>query len=132
MFFLHNFLGCRLMVDPRVATRNFLTAVKEFVNTRVPSEDERLALDLHMVSFLTENEPTISISDFAAKYLPVESRQEFRAFVSERGVPSDRFEKDTELIKSQLRTVTYRGTSGFQVKGPPAAFESRVELRSPG
>ena len=128
-FFLHDFLGCRLLVDARVATRNFFTSVKEFTNTQITNEDERLALDIHTVSFLTENAPTLSISDFAGRYLPVESRREFRKFLTERDVPADRFDKDTELIMPRLRTVAYRGAAGFQVKGPPKAFESPRRVR---
>ena len=130
-FFLHEFLGCRLLVDARVATRNFFTSVKEFSNTQIAAEDERLALDIHTVSFLTENAPTISINDFASRYLPVESRRDFRIFVAERDVPADTFEKDIELIRPRLRTVAYHGAAGFRVKGPPDAFKARVEFEDP-
>ena len=89
----------------------------------------------HLICIWYRSSPTMSRRYQSAIFLPGTYQsnpdRSLGAFASERGVPVDLFEKDTDLIKSQLRNVTYRGTSGVQVKGPPAAFESRVEFEEP-
>lgn len=126
-FFLGAFLGGRLAVDARVATRDFLDASVRFLNEEVSQPEERQELALDLISYLRANRPEINVERFAEEHLPAALRDPFRDFIVEAGVPLGNIVRDVSLVASRLQRVRLVGDSGIVVVGSAEAFEERVE-----
>ncbi|OCB22499.1 nucleoid-associated protein [Mycobacterium intracellulare] len=114
-FFLHTFLGCQLVDDPKIATRQFHTEAENFINTYVTDPATKARYETALVAELQGNSTEISIRSFADNYLDLKDRAPFQNAITAAGVAHS-FVKDTQLIK--LARVQYEFVQGVKVSYP--------------
>lgn len=126
-FFLEDFLGCRLVDDPEVVTKEFYNCFGDFVDQAINDPIERLKMRGHLVSELGSNTGQVSIERFATTYLPEEFQQGFIEYMTAKSMPAT-FRKDTALIAKDLERNLYDFASGITVIAPIAAEKDRITI----
>jgi 37-kD nucleoid-associated bacterial protein len=116
-FFLHTFLGCRLVDDPRAVTRQFHLQSEKFINEHVSDPETKVRYETALVAELQGNSTEIGIRSFANRHLDLQDRAAYEKALSEAGV-AQTFVKDTHLIRSKLRRVQYEFEQGVKVSYP--------------
>lgn len=114
-FFMHDFLGCVPLDDPRLATKAFFEATKEFISTlEDPVKKAKYLLDIN--SYIQRNEGTFSPKDFAEGYLgtPTE-RDNFKEFIIKKNIPFTTHPKDLHFIKTHFNKVVIGFENGIDI-----------------
>jgi hypothetical protein len=114
-FFLHSFLGCQLVDDPKIATRQFHAGVENFINTQVADPATKARYETALVAELQGNSTEVSIRSFAERYLDLKDRAPFEKAITAAGLARS-FVKDTALTK--LARVQYEFVQGVKVSYP--------------
>ncbi|WP_242453420.1 nucleoid-associated protein [Mycolicibacterium sp. P9-64] len=114
-FFLDVFLGCALVDDPRITTRQFHTEAESFINNRVADPATKMRYETALVAELQGNSTEINIRSFAARHLDLHDRAPFEKAVTTAGVARS-FVKDTSQTK--LARVQYEFMQGVKVSYP--------------
>lgn len=128
-FFLIGFLGCRLLISSEVATKNFYEGTMRFISERISEPVRRLEIDLHLASYLSANNPQISVDGFSGSYLHPDERSDYRTYMTQQKVPMDVFDREIELIKGKLKTIIMKGArTQLSVTGSRQAFEDAVSV----
>jgi hypothetical protein len=129
-FFLESFLGCRLVEDPRVSTKQFFLSAQDFFNKEIQDPELRAKAITHLVSELTNQRTQINIKTFARDNLPVEYRAAFVDYIHAHGVVAPTIVKDTTLVDSQTAKLAIEFQSGATVTCDREAFGESVRLRN--
>lgn len=114
-FFLHAFLGCQLVDDPKLVTRQFHAEAENFINTQVTDPATKARYETALVAELQGNSTEVSVRSFADRYLDTEDRAPFEQAITAAGVAHS-FVKDAQLIK--LTRVQYEFAQGVKVSYP--------------
>jgi hypothetical protein len=122
-FFLRQFLGCRLVAEPRVATQQFFQAAERFINQSVADPTAKAKYHIALMAELSSERPRIDTHRFAEDYLYVRDRAKFIAFLRDEGVGRV-VQKDTNLIQAHLRRTSVDFESGVVLMAPPEQFEN--------
>jgi len=122
--FWRKYLGCDLEEAARVTTSKFFKAAMDFINERVDNPEFKTVMYESLHSELRSAKPTVVPRTFITDYVPEEVRPQFRAFLEERNVSMNGFEKDNQDINGPLRRLTYVSKAGVRVTAP----EGRGEL----
>ena len=99
-FFLSRFLGCRLTVNPEVATRDFVAAVEDFINSL---DDQERQAEYHVALLATLQSPSLDLSPaaFAETHLHDEDLEPYMDALERQGLDPDLvFEKDLKLARA--------------------------------
>jgi hypothetical protein len=112
------FLGCRYVVDPRIATQQWFDASVEFVNDNVADPVSKQSLYEHIVSELNSNKHTVSPKKFIQDYVMKDLRQPYADFLKSKDVSTQQFAKDTSDIQSKLNRLSYHTEEGVTVIVP--------------
>ena len=100
-FFLSSFLGCRLRVNPEVATRDFVTAVETFIDG-LDDQERQAEYHIALLATLQDQRRDISPRAFADTNLRRDDRPAYRAAVEAVGLdPSAAFQKDLKLARAK-------------------------------
>ena len=127
-FFLAKFLGCRLLQDPRTATKHFFLAAQDFINDRIVDPGKRTSAINHLLSELTSNRNAISIRSFARDYLPTNLRNDFEKHIKMSGVVGATIKKNLELVETQLQKLSIELEDDVTVAGPREAMLEQVKV----
>lgn len=129
-FFLSDFLGCRLMDDPRVATKQFFIAAQEFFNQNLEDPAKRARAVNHLLSEVTSGRTQINIRAFANDYLPADKRQAFTEHIHSAGIRGASIRKNLELIEGQTEKMSIEFFNDVKVIAGREAFGETVKLQS--
>lgn len=112
-FFLKDFLGCQLCLDPSIASERFLTSAQEFIDKFVASGEQKVEYHAAVVVELMSKRQQLDPRKFATDHIESQHRDLFLNHIRSAGVPSKRFPKDTSRILSKLRSKRLRFQSGI-------------------
>ncbi|MEB3072084.1 nucleoid-associated protein, partial [[Mycobacterium] vasticus] len=124
-FFLDVFLGCALVDDPKITTRQFHTEAENFINTHVADPATKMRYETALVAELQGNSTEINVRSFATSYLDRQDRTPFETAITAAGVARS-FVKDTGLTK--LARVQYEFMQGVKVSYPADTPEDVVTV----
>lgn len=128
-FFLRQFLGCRLALEPDIETARFLNHAESYL-AKVPSPERQAKYEVALLAELSSNAGTLSPRAFAARHLKGPDRSAFEKHMSEAGfVPAQGFVKDTSRISKQLRHIAVRFEGGTRLLAPADYFDKSVTLK---
>ena len=128
-FFLSLFLGCKLRVEPRIATREVFAATEEFINEVVESPEKKAAYTLSLQAAMQSPAIDLRPRDFAEQFFQSEDRTAFRGFLSDRDIdPDQAVPKDLSLIENRIKRVKMETESGVVVFGSGAMVDERVDV----
>jgi hypothetical protein len=122
-----NFLGCEVLVEPRVATHRWFEATVRFINEYVPDAEKKSQVYDHLVSELRSNRTTVTPQQFTRDYLPRDLQDTYSNFLRDNGVGTARFTKDTADLSSKLRRKSLHTSRGIQLS-VPIEQEELVEI----
>ena len=127
-FFLTQFLGCKLVDAPEVATKRFFNVTESFIASEVTDPELKARYETALLAELNSEDRTVNPMAFAERYLRLEDRQVYREYLSESEIDFRPFDKDCQLIMRRLRRVSIDFESGVGVLVPPDAFDDQVEV----
>lgn len=127
-FFLKRFLGCALREAPDVTTKRFFQATDLFVNTRVSDPVLKTQYQMALLTEMNSGRPTIEPKRFAENNLQPPDRDSYAQLLVEQGITVPVIDKDTTLIKNQIKRVQLELESGILVLGTPENFEAHVTM----
>jgi nucleoid-associated protein YejK len=130
-FFLREFLGCKLAVEPRVMTKAFFEATQRWINEEVKNAEDQSRYEIALIADLNSQAQDISVSGYATRNLPADIRAAYKKHMRLSGVAASQ-SKDTSLIAAKLAKMTYRTLSGIKVSGDVAALKEHVVVESQG
>ena len=100
-FFLSRFLGCRLSLNPEVATRDFVMAVENFING-LDDQERQAEYHLALLTTLQDQRLDVSPAAFAEANLHDRDLESYLAALEEVGLSPDVvFEKDLKLARAK-------------------------------
>lgn len=123
-FFVDRFLGCRLVDQPEILTKNFFDASERWINRAIGDPEERTAYLRALITEMVSNKAQIVPSGFSVEHLNGEHREHFMGALAERDAPTHAFQKDTSLIGNRLRDVEMRFKSGIAVSIAQTHFDT--------
>ncbi len=129
LYFYNTFLGCSVSLSSKKLTKDFYHLTKEFINnTRLPDED-KIDLQNSLYSYLkTSQQSTIRVNTFAEEFLPVENRDAYSNFMTQKDFPGHAITKDLTHLKGKLRRRKINFTSKIKLEGPADEFNNLVEI----
>lgn len=100
-FFLSRFLGCRLLANPEITTRNWIDGVESFIN-ELSDQERQAEYHIALLATLQDQNHDISPSSFATANLREKDRPAYRDALAARGVDHGAsFEKDLKLARAK-------------------------------
>ena len=112
------FLGCKLVEEPRVATKKFFEAALVYVNDAISDPVEKTKVYDHVMSEMSSEKKSFSPRSFIEEYVPKAHRESFESFLKERQVSLKQFPLDTSEIVGRLRRRSYHTSKGAEVRVP--------------
>lgn len=120
-FFLVNFLGCKLLENAEIQTKDFTDAALKFVNDEHLHPVKRARYATALIAYIQSPEETIVPDEFADRFLDPEDRDEFVSRLPET-VAGREISKDTRLIPGQGGALRFYG-NGIVVSASAEALE---------
>jgi len=80
------FLGCKLIEEPRVATKKFFEAALLYVNDAITDPVEKTKVYDHVMSEMSSEKKTFAPRTFIEEYVPKAHRESFESFLKEQQV----------------------------------------------
>lgn len=129
-FFLSKFLGCKLVEAPMITTKNFFDSTERFINQELSDSQKKADYSIALLATLKSQESIVKPRLFANQYMEVADRQKYIQFLSEDGIPTREFQKDTSKIKNHIRKVQMEFQSGVILLGSPETLEENIKVTS--
>jgi hypothetical protein len=100
-FFLSRFLGCSLLVNPEIATRDFVAAVEDFIN-ELDDQERQAGYHIALLATLQDQRLDISPATFAENNLQADDLDAYVQSLEKVGLDPDvSFEKDLKLAHAK-------------------------------
>ena len=96
------FLGCKVTVEPRVATQKWFDTTIRFVNEYVDDPVVKNDVYEHLLSELKSNRKNILPKSFVEDYIPDDYRKDYYDYLADNGISLQSFEKDISDIQNKL------------------------------
>ncbi len=110
------FLGCMLLVEPRIATQQFFDSAVKFVNKTVTDPVVKSEIYDALLTEIKSNKASFSPKQFIQEYVPEDYQNNFKEHLQAAKIPLTVFEKDTADISTRLRRRAYE-TKGNNILG---------------
>lgn len=132
-YFYERFLGCAAASSARKLTRDFYNASKEFINSAIGDDEQKVAAVSALHVYLRSNSELIHPPDFAKEHFPSDLVQSYIDHLDQNNVPARAITKDTSAIKHHLRIRRLNFTNDIRILGPAERFSELVSIaeRSP-
>jgi hypothetical protein len=128
-FFLSQFLGCKLKVEPRIATREVFSATEEFINEKVEIPERKAQYTLSLLAEMQAASRDLRPRTFSEQFFKDEDQTPYREFLKERDIdPDQTVKKDLSLIENRITRVKMETEEGLMVFGPAALIDDRVDV----
>jgi hypothetical protein len=128
-FFLSQFLGCKLKVEPRIATREVFTATEEFINDKVSNPEHKAQYTLSLLAEMHAPAGDVRPRDFSDQFFKAEDRTPYRAFLKARDIDPDQMvKKDLSLIENRINRVKMETEEGLMLFGKAELIDERVDV----
>lgn len=112
------FLGCRFVIEPRVATQRFYESAIRFINESVVDPVQKNDLYEHLQSQLKMEKRNFSPRSFIEECVPENYHTPFREHLIGDHISLASFPKDISDIKSRLHRRAYHTPRGAVVSAP--------------
>jgi hypothetical protein len=123
-FFLATFLGCMLRTNPEKATRDFVAATEEFINTDVASAEKQARYQVALLAKMQDQSLDVRPRDFANANLDPHDQPQFLERVAALGLdPNSPFEKNLSLVKAERFRIVFE--HGMTLVGRPEDVEQQ-------
>ena len=130
-YFYDGFLGCTYMRSSDILTKTFYEHTKEFLAKKSKMTGEEIVDRMSaLYTYLkVDNNQTISIDDFAQKYLPdAKARDSYSVYMQSKNVPMISFSKDMAMLKGKLKRRKIKFTNDVYIYAPFENFSENVQL----
>lgn len=128
-FFLTQFLGCKLRVEPRVATREVFAATEEFVNEMVANPERKAQYTLSLLAEMQSPSADLRPRTFSEQFFNEEDQTPYRNFLKTRDIDADQtVKKDLSLIENRITRVKMETEEGLMVFGRAELIDDRVDV----
>lgn len=128
-FFLAKFLGCKLRVEPRVATREVFTATEEFINEKVADPERKSQYTLALLAEMQSQGTSVRPRTFSEQFFKEEDQTPYRKFLKEREIDADQsVKKDLSLIENRITRVKMETEGGLMLFGRAELISDRVDV----
>jgi hypothetical protein len=124
------FLGCRVILDSKVATERFYEATLRFINEHVADPIKKNDLYEHLHSQLKSNQKQFVPKSFIAEYVPGDLRQPLTAHLKAVDAPLTAFTKDLADIEGRIKRYSYRTKQGAIVTVPSDKVADLVDVKA--
>jgi hypothetical protein len=129
-FFLSLFLGCKLKVEPRIATRDLFATTEKYINEIVEAPEKKAQYTLSLQSAMQSPSPDLRPRDFAEQFFQPEDRTPYRQFLTEHQIdPDQTIPKNLELIENRITRVKMETETGMLVLATGALVDERVDVK---
>lgn len=128
-FFLSQFLGCKLKVEPRVATREVFNATEEFINERISDPERKAQYTLSLLAEMHTPAADLRPRTFSEQFFEDEDQTPYREFLKSREIdPDQTVKKDLDLIENRITRVKMETEEGLMLFGKAELINERVEV----
>ncbi|MGH6774608.1 nucleoid-associated protein [Brucella tritici] len=131
-YFYESFMGCTFPSNGAYETSKFFDLTKKFVrNSNLSSEDKRDINDALFTFVKVEQSPTFTSHEFADKYLPIEVRDGYNAFLQSNKFPERAVIRDISDMGTRLKRRKFKFGSDVEVSASPEALRSeKVQIKT--
>ena len=129
LFFLREFLGCKLNADYAIETKNFFKHSIDFFKNNIEDPLIQNQYKLHLQSYISSQSRILNIRGFASTYLNTEDRTSYEKYLHEKDVPIQIL-KDITYIELEIKKHLYEFENGIRIIGTNNDFKENVKLRS--
>ncbi len=130
-YFYAHFLGCIFKPSDKTMTRDFYHHTRNFING-IPGIDDEQRFDLltGLYSYVkTKKESTINPSAFAEDYFgDSELRDGYENYLLQKEIPCQAFQKNTELLKNDLKRRSLLFSSDVKISAPSEVFKNSISF----
>jgi hypothetical protein len=126
-----SFLGCKYIVDPRVATQRFFESSLEFVSSTVIDPTVKSDIYGSLQSEFKSAKIHFSPKKFIEEYIPDDYQKLYQEHLAEDGIPLTQFAKDLTDIERRLKVLRYE-TKGGTIITVPVAESDVVQISEIG
>lgn len=128
-FFLGQFLGCKLRVEPRIAMRDVFTATEEFINEAVPDPERKAKYTLALLAEVHAPASDLRPRSFSEQFFERDDQTPYRNFLKEREIDPDQpVKKDLSLIENRINRVKMETEEGLMLFGRADLISERVDV----
>lgn len=124
------FLGCQVILAPRVATERFYESTVRFINESVTDPIQKNDLYEHLHSQLKSHQKQLVPKSFIAEYVPKDLRQPLTDHLKADDAPMTAFTKDLADIEGRIRRYSYRTKQGAIVTVPSDKVAELVDVKA--
>jgi len=123
------FLGCQVILAPKVATERFYESTVRFINTKVTDPIQKTELYEHLHSQLNSQQKSFAPKEFITAYVPKEFRQLLTDHLVKEKAPMTPFPKDLADIAGRIRRYHYRTKQGAVVLVPSDKVKKLIAVK---
>jgi hypothetical protein len=129
-YFYEAFLGCIFSPSDKKLTSDFYHNSREFIQSLPLAEELKLDLNTSLYTYLKVDQANIiKVSEFADQYLQTPIKDNFKEFMTNKGLPEHAINKDTTYIKNYLKRRNLQFTSGVKIIAPSQRFDELVQVQ---
>ena len=128
-FFMSTFLGCRLVDEAEVQTRNFLNSAMGWINKSVYDEEEKGQYATALLAYMAAPSGEFQPSEFAERFLAPERRDDFLNALPE-SVPDVVVKKDLALVPGRGAGMRMYGAGVMISASADALNNGGIEILS--
>lgn len=122
-YFARDTLGAKLQAEPRVLTEQVFREIEAFINEDMQDPAARVAAERALLVEMESNKQTFSAQSFGNQHLGAGERRALRAHLRNKGLPSQAFPKDLDLIENRLKMISLELDGRITVVAPEGRFE---------
>ncbi|ROV58568.1 hypothetical protein EGH82_17840 [Vibrio ponticus] len=130
-YFYETFLGCGYPESSARHTKQFFDSTKSFINSLDISNEAKYELTNALVCYLKlDQSGVVSPNQFAQTYFNTDTSDDFIAHLSDAGVPTTSFTKDTQFVASKLKIQKVSFGQSIRLMAPAEAFKNTVIMEA--
>jgi hypothetical protein len=122
------FLGCVVILEPRVATERFYEAAVKYINEQITDPVAKTDLYEHVHSQLKSASRNFVPKTFIEEYVPAALQKPFAAHLKAEHAPVTSFVKDLADIQGRVSRHSFKTKRGAVVTVPSEEVEELVDV----
>jgi hypothetical protein len=130
-YFFGTFLGCEIPVNSAALTKAFFEHTKDFIASMPVTPEKKNDLLTSLYTYLkVDTTPTITVNDFSTTFIPVDARDGYQKFMSDKKVPLTAIQKDIAALGTSLRLRKVGFRNNIKLTAPPEVFKEMFEIKT--